>query len=307
MDLQEGLTQEDINKYKAQGFTEEEISQAMSELQQEASQNSQQSALQQSYIKAMQLQQQDPRQFASNTLISGNIPNQNLIQWQLELDSILERIEHMLRGDKPRFVNGSMIFTPAETNEDKIFTDFGVQEIMRILSMYLNRNTILSNYDEPTIDWKVFDFGNELADLIYLKYEVMFATMTYEECFKKIKGKTYQDFIEFFGYEKEKLTESEHERILESLKEQDRVVLREMKKQCLEKRKLYPMIVRELVDCVHSAYLRAYNGGERQSLHEARTISQSETIMPQGFGMGGVPMRERSMLNPLRWLGKKYK
>jgi hypothetical protein len=119
--------------------------------------------------------------------------------------------------------------------------------------MYLNRNTILSNYDEPTINWKVFDFGNEMADLFYLKYEAM------------------------------------------GLKD-------------LEKRKLYPIIVRELVDIVHSAYLRALNGGERESLHEQRTVSQQETILPQGYSVNGQPaLRERSMLSPFRLFGSKYK
>ena len=155
----------------------------MKELQQEA--GGQNSALSQSYNQAMQRQQADARNFASNTLVSGQGLNQNLIQWQLELDSILERVEHMLRGDKPKFVNGSLIFVSPENDEDRIFTDFGVSEIMRVLSMYLNRNTILSNYDEETINWKILDFGNEIADLIYLKYEMMFSIPTYESCAKR--------------------------------------------------------------------------------------------------------------------------
>ena len=202
----------------------------------------------------MQQQQNDVRSYASQTLVSGGTQD-NLIKWQLELDSILERVEHMLRGDKPKFVNGNLIFVPAIDDKDRILNDFGVAEIMRILSMYLNRNTILSNYDEETINFKVYDFGNEVADLFYLKYE-------------------------------------------------------DMGLNSLEKRKLYPIIIRELVDTVHSSYLRALHGGERQSLHESRSVNQSETIVPQGMGyaVGGQPvMRERSILNPMRLFGGKYK
>lgn len=299
MQITDVLSQADIEKYKAQGYSEADIVQAVKELQQEADGQSQ---LAQSYNQAMQRQQADARNFASNTLVSGQGLNQNLIQWQLELDSILERVEHMLRGDKPRFVNGSLIFVSPENDEDRIFTDFGVSEIMRVLSMYLNRNTILSNYDEETINWKVLDFGNEIADLIYLKYEMMFSIPTYESCAKKILGidiiKTNEGWVVQEG-EEFLIIGQEHLNLINA----------ERKKQALEKRKLYPIIVRELVDCVHSAYLRALNGGERLSLHESRNVQQSETIMPGvQFNMNGQPvMRERSILNPMRWFGGKYR
>jgi len=301
MQITDILSQADIEKYKSQGYSEADIVQAVKELQQEAGGQSQNN-LSQSYQQAMQRQQSDARNFASNTLVSGQGLNQNLIQWQLELDSILERVEHMLRGDKPRFVNGSLIFVSPDSDEDRIFTDFGVSEIMRVLSMYLNRNTILSNYDEETINWKVLDFGNEIADLIYLKYEMMFAIPSYEFCAKKVLDVEVVKTREGYAVQ-------EGENLLLLSQEHLGFINAERRKQALEKRKLYPIIVRELVDCVHSAYLRALNGGERLSLHESRQVSQNETIMPGvQFNMNGQPvMRERSVLNPLRWLGGKYK
>ena len=311
-----------VKKYKEQGYTEQEIAQAVSELQQEEqqekqqTQDSQNSILQQSYVKAMQQQQNDVRNYASQTLVSGGTQD-NLIKWQLELDSILERIEHMLKGDKPRFVQGNLIFVPSASNEDRIFTDFGVGEVMRILSMYLNRNTILSNYDEPTINVKVFDFGIELSDLIFLKYEMMFATLSMDDCFKKV----FSTALNLVPIEKNgelgidgwavQMKDSNGMSFLQELtSEQMLKVVREFNLQKLEKRKLYSMIVRQLVDTVHSAYLRALNGGERQSLHEQRSVNQNETIVPQGMGyaMGGQPvMKQRSALNPLRWIAGKYK
>lgn len=298
MQINEILSQAEIEKYKAQGYSEADIIQAYKELQQESGNNQ----LSQSYQQAMQRQQSDARNFASNTLVSGQGLNQNLIQWQLELDSILERVEHMLRGDKPRFVNGSLIFVSPDSNEDRIFTDFGVSETMRILSMYLNRNTILSNYDEETINWKVLDFGVEISDFIYTRYETMFAIPTLEQCAKKILGVDIVQINEGWAVrngEQFLLLGNEHLNLINA----------ERRKQSLEKRKLYPIIVKELVDCVHSAYLRALNGGERLSLHESRSVNQNETLMPGvQFNMNGQPvMRERSILNPMRWFGGKYK
>jgi hypothetical protein len=233
-------------KYREMGYTDAEIQQAINEIQQEESGSS----LQQSYARTQQANQQNAQ---SNTLVTGQHNQDNLIKWQLELDSILERIEHILRGDKPTMKNGNMIFITPDNDDDKIFNDYGVAEVMRILTMYLNRNTILSNYDEVTIGWKVLDFGYEISDLIFLKYE-------------------------------------------------------EMGLNTLEKRKRYPMIVRELVDAVHSSFLRALNGGERNSLRQARQITQSENIMAQGVGMpmAGGFAKERSPLNPMRLIKGKY-
>ena len=50
---------------------------------------------------------------------------------------------------------------------------YGVQLIMNLLSFYLNRNTILSNYKVERIFEILYDLGNELADLIYINYETM--------------------------------------------------------------------------------------------------------------------------------------
>ena len=159
--------------------------------------------------------------------------NSNLIEWQLEMDNILERIDHLLRGHTLKFdKEGNLTWQEPKDNKMRVFNEYGVQEILRILSMYLNRNTILSNYDEETIKLKVYDLGYELTDLIYLKYEDMGLNTP-------------------------------------------------------GKMKLYPMIVREIVDNVHSAYLRALHGGERDSLRQARFISQTEPIANQ---MGGGSM-----------------
>ncbi len=241
----EVLSPQERQQYKAQGYTDAEIAQAEQEALREES-----SSLQQSYQQALQQQSTDPRQFASNTLISGLQNQDNLIKWQLELDSILERVEHMLRGDKPEFINGNLIFVPPKDPKHIVLNDFGVSEIMRVLSMYVNRNTILSNYDEDTINWKVFDFGNEITDLFYLKYESMGLGS-------------------------------------------------------LEKRKLYPILVRELVDFVHSAYLRALHGGERTALREARQVTQSEIVNPM-MQSGQMPGQRGilSKMMPWNW-GKK--
>ena len=178
----------------------------------------------------------------------GTPSDENLIKWQLDLREDLDRIYHLLKGHVLKEdEKGNIIYVEQEDDNLKPFNETGVQLIMNVMSFYLNRNTILSNYDSETINWKVHDFGVELIDLIFNKYEEM-------------------------GMDTE------------------------------EKMKMYPMIVKELVDSIHSAYLRAYNGGERDSLRTARTVTQSMTPSSlQNMPMVGQQQKPFKIYNPLTW------
>ena len=220
--------QQVVNELRQQGYSDEQIAQAVSESQQ-SEQNWQQ------------------------TSTFQYDPTDNLIKWQLELNDILERAEHILKQDIVVVDNGNVVWKPNPNQQGRIFSEYGVQEIMRVLSMYINRNTILSDYEKDEINDKVYDFGKEVNDLIFMKYEN-------------------------FG-----LTD-------------------------IEKRKNYPILLREIIDIVHSAYKRALYGGERDSLRTARQIQQSEQITPPNINIQtGEQRRERGLLNPARWIGGKYK
>lgn len=331
------ITQEDIEDLKKHGYSDKDIKQAIEETENE-------NPLTQSYNEALNSYAQDPRAEASNSLISPGA-NDNLIQWQLELDSICERIEHMLRGDKPTYVNGSIVWKTPEDFKSAIFNEFGVAELMRIISIYINRNTILSFYREETIKEKVYDLGMEITDLIYLKYEEMFAIPTIEQVFEllyKIKFEEFmKEYIEINKYEEferlfnKKIVVTEEGNFIEvegklqpvdkdmwminqqqlKIKFIERMKDNPLIKECenyirgiaLEKRKLYSIVVRELVDICHSAYLRALHGGERESLREARTVNQTERTEGGVTINTGSSGQARGLLNPARYLMGKYK
>jgi hypothetical protein len=112
----------------------------------------------------------------------------NLIQSQLEVDALLERIDHLLRGHELKFDGqGNLSWQKPKNQENQIFTEYGVQEILRFVSMYINKNTLLSYYDQETINWKVYDIGYDLTDFIFLKYDKMFRYETEDELKDKIK------------------------------------------------------------------------------------------------------------------------
>lgn len=214
--------------------------------------------LKQAYMQQTERNQELAKAMSQSSSSFSASQDVNLIQWQLELDNILERTEHLLKGDELKFDNGNLIWQEPENKNNILFNQYGVQEILRSLSSYLNRNTILSNYDDKTINWKLYDFGIELSDLIFNKYDEMFNLPERDD-------PNYEDVIR-------------------------------------SKIKLYPMIVKQIVDTVHSSYLRALNGGERQSLREARHVTQS--INPGGMpGLANSQGNTKKRFGLFKWFG----
>lgn len=198
--------------------------------------------------KVYQESQDEQDQGENQTALFSMPTEENLIRWQLDLKEDLNRIYHLLKGNQPyEDKDGSIKYRDAGDDQLKPFNDKGVNLIMNIMTFYLNRNTLLSNYDAATIDWKVRDFMEELIDLIYNKYEEM--------------GMDSPDKI-----------------------------------------KLYPMVVLELTDSVHSAYLRAYRGMERESLRTARTVTQMDPVGGQQRPYGTEKAKKFSIFKPTSWV-----
>lgn len=148
----------------------------------------------------------------------------NLIVYQVDTGEMLGKLEHFLRGEhlttdregneywtKPKktikqivkrpvietstYEDGSIIEKEViikeeievEVDDEKLilFNDYGVNSIMSIIGNYIDKNTILSFYDEMRINEILADLGEELADFIYCNYE----TMGMDTDFKKTRYK----------------------------------------------------------------------------------------------------------------------
>ena len=57
--------------------------------------------------------QGDPRSNASHSGFNAKVSD-DVARWQLELNDILEKAEHVLKGDIVKFENGSTIWTARE-------------------------------------------------------------------------------------------------------------------------------------------------------------------------------------------------
>ena len=154
------LSSNDIKDLKKQGYSEGEIQQALGEIEKEE--------LSGTYNDVQGQRGQDPRQNSQISSFSTKTED-NIVRWQLELNDILERTEHILRGDVPTFKDGHIIWEKNKTPENNPLNETGVQEIMKILALYVNRNKVLSDYTNKEINFKVFDFGRALNNLIFMR------------------------------------------------------------------------------------------------------------------------------------------
>jgi hypothetical protein len=163
------LSHQDMAELQNEGYSPKEIEDAVKDINKEELYGLGNVDLNAEYNRAMQ------SRFTGGNMQGSTFqynPTDNLIKWQLELNDILERAEHILREDIVVFENNNTVWKPNPNPERNIFNDYGVHEIMRVLSMYINRNTILSDYEPDVICDKVFDFGLEISNLIFMKYEL---------------------------------------------------------------------------------------------------------------------------------------
>lgn len=201
----------------------------------------------------------------------------NLVQYQLDIKEDLDRIYHLLSGHVLDYDDANNEVWKEPTDDRlKIFSDYGIKQIMNLVSWYINRNTLLSNYDDKTIRWKVRDFGIELADLIFNRYELFFYYPTPEELYEK-----YVMYIDEFDINEKEL----YNKCVEWSEQELR-----------NKNKHYPIIVQSIIDSVHSAFNRALNGETLKSLRKFIHISEmtNQSQMQQ-------PNKSFSLLKPSTW------
>jgi len=216
-----------------------------------------------------------------------------IMKEQLNLNKELELIEHLLKGEEKTInEDGEFEWKISKTNDIRILSELGVQLVMNTLNFYLNKNTLLSNYDEATILSKMEDFSESLNDILFMSYEKYFLQPTRNECQTAIKEKIENltndrmFYFEIKGIPKSR--EEVKKDFIEAMnleKEIDKI------RETFQKERLkgFEHLLRKLQDTVHSAYLRAWNGQERKSLRQHMHISES--VMPQGKHQSSNPLK----------------
>jgi|TARA_R100000750_G_C2343661_1_gene95319 hypothetical protein len=264
----------------------------MDELEQEM--NMQEIQTQSAQTNLQMAQNHQTQQALGQDLQEGGI-----IREQLDISEELIRLENLLRGKILREdSNGELKWTNPKNTDQIILNENGVHLIINALSFYINKNTLLSNYDEDTILHKMEDFATSLADALFMNSEKYFLYLTPEECqarlIERLKRKQQEIIYHKELYEEEIDKKAIWKKLvneIDDVTEREKIREQEIK----NKLKNFDLLMRVVQDTVHSTYLRAFRGEERRTLR--KHIHVSETI-------GNQSPQQPSRINPLNW-GKR--
>jgi hypothetical protein len=103
----------------------------------------------------------------------GGGQKQNLIEWELDFSADLVAIERLLRCDVLIVDrNTQQQVWVANPDKSKVFlNDLGVNDVLRKITLLVNKNKVLSNYKLEEISARVRMLEHELRILIYNNYE----------------------------------------------------------------------------------------------------------------------------------------
>jgi len=206
---------------------------------------------------------------------------QNLAEAQLDVQETLTRINHLIKQDvlKVNPETNVLEWFALEDSKKRVLTDEGVDRIMQVMQSYINKETLLSNFDDKTIARRMLEFSLALSALLFMKYEIYFRDPTVEECYdlleKRMTDKLESRRMSCKMMRVEFDEEKESQKIRMELFGREEYEITKIKS---ETRKLnlreFEMIFTQLKALVESTHNRAWKGEERGSLRRHFNISE---------------------------------
>ncbi len=220
----------------------------------------------------------------------------NLAEAQLDVEETLTKIYHLLKQDilKPNDQD-ILEWASIEDKKKRVLTEEGVDKIMQVMNAYINKETLLSNFDDKMIARRMLKFCLAFNALIFMKYEIYFRTPTLDEC-QEILQSRIDDKIKRIKLNKELMERefNEDEVKKEVLKEIEPQIEYEIQKIKQEQTKLnlreFEMIFTQLEALVEATHNRAWKGEERGSLRRHFNISEvigGKSPVPEKKGFWG--------------------
>jgi len=220
----------------------------------------------------------------------------NLAEAQLDCQETLTKINHLLKQDSLKLnKEGILEWIKITDKKKRVLTEEGVDKLMQVIQCYINKETLLSNFDEKMIARRMLEFSLSLSALIFMKYEIYFRVPSLEEC-KEILQERISEKIKHKRMNLELMNkEVDMDKIKqEVLNEIEPQIEYEIKKIKQEQTKLnlreFEMIFTQIRALVESTHNRAWKGEERGSLRRHFNISEvigGRPPMPEKKGWFG--------------------
>jgi len=214
---------------------------------------------------------------------SFNQPEEkSMVREQLDLSEEIARIDYLIKGYslEPN-ADGVLEWVKPISNDLVIFSDYGIHLIRNTICWYLNKNLLLSNFDEKTIRKKMWDFTNDLIDTIFMEYDKVFLYPSVADCIAVLKERIdrqteiacYAREIGGIEYDREAIRKEKFDEIENKIEKE----IEKIREQIIKgKLKRYMITIRTIQDAVHSTYMRAWKGQERTTLRQHIHISETK-------------------------------
>jgi hypothetical protein len=92
------------------------------------------------------------------------------------VETMLVKADSLLISSKLKrvtLIDEGYRYTEIDDEDKKPLNEYGVAELMRIMSMYITKETFLSRYEEERINEIMGDLGDSLNNFLYCNYEKM--------------------------------------------------------------------------------------------------------------------------------------
>lgn len=204
----------------------------------------------------------------------------NLAESQLECETTLTKLYHQLRQDTFKVgEDGSVSWNEIEDKKKRRLTSDGLNRIIELISFYVNKENLLSNFSEDQINSIMLRFRLAFSANILMRYKLYFRQPSFKEC-KEIFLKRIEDkkTLKVFAGEMAgiKLDADVVERNL--LKDYEARIEYEIDKIKEEKKKEmlseFELLFEQLSQLVYSTLNRAWKGEERGSIRRHTNISE---------------------------------
>jgi len=218
-----------------------------------------------------------------------------LAEEQLDVEEIIDRIYNLLQGKEMKDVGGVKEWVENTNNDMRILSEWGIQRVMQTVRFHINKNTLLSNFDDGQVNNLMYRFTTEMNDLVLLKYSMLFREMSFEEC-KEIlerklenKEKLRHFAVELLGQVPDK--KQIKKEVLGEVEGRIEKEIAKIKEDALKERiKEYGLLLWEIEQSVYSTLNRALGGKERETLRRHAQFTEVRALTPEGMqkGKGGM-------------------
>lgn len=230
--------------------------------------------------------------------------DKTIAEAQLEVETTLINIYYRLRQDFQMPDNkGRMQWHPIKDPKKRRLTDEGVERIMELMSFFINKENLLSNFTEDQIKQIMLTYRLAFSANIFMRYQIYFREPTVNECKeiilesieKQIETKKFT--LEIRGLELD--VKTIRKQIIDELdieKEIEKIRKEKLKENLSE----FELLFEELSQMVLATLNRAWKGEERGSLRRHTSISE---VIGSGRPMMMKPKESRGLF---KWGRKEY-